>query len=203
MIREFNNELQAKAIADSLGLFITKYKGVYIVSTNEEELLANYGLGYYQEEDIFYDKEVFEIGEDDYLCIKNKEIIDASSIELPYSIRDCSYMFWACTSLKIPPIIPEEVKDCFSMFEGCASLVTPPILPDGVKDCSYMFNGCISLETPPKIPERVLNCQRMFRGCISLKSPPNFPENCCTIDALKDTPFWQSSTHHGSLNIFP
>ena len=53
MIKEFNNETQAKAIADSLGLFITKYKGVYIVSTNEEELLANYGLGYYQEEDIF------------------------------------------------------------------------------------------------------------------------------------------------------
>ena len=29
MIKEFNNELQAKAIADSLGLFITKYKGVW------------------------------------------------------------------------------------------------------------------------------------------------------------------------------
>lgn len=226
MIKEFKDELQAKAIADSLGLLITKYRGVYTVSNSKEELLINYNLGYFPEEGIFYDKEVFEIGEDDYLCIKNKEIIDASSIELPYSIKDCSYMFWACISLEIPPIIPEGVKDCFSMFEGCTSIVTPPILPDGVQYCSYMFNGCISLETPPKIPEGVLNCQRMFRGCISLKSPPNFPENCCTIDALKGTPFengsrpkfpahasriqvlagtpfWQSSAHHGSLNIFP
>ena len=142
MIKEFKDELQAKAIADSLGLLMTKYKGVYIVSNSKEELLVNYGLGYYQEEDIFYDKEVFEIGEDDYLYIKNKEIIDASSIELPYSIRDCSYMFWSCDSLETPPKIPKGVESCDSMFCRCFSLKEAPVIPEGVQNCESMFMDC-------------------------------------------------------------
>ena len=56
MIKEFKDELQAKAVAESLGLLMTKYKGVYIVSNSKEEILANYGLGYYQEEGVFTTK---------------------------------------------------------------------------------------------------------------------------------------------------
>ena len=108
--KEFNNELQAKALADSLGLLITKYKGVYIVSNSKEEMLANYGLGYYQEEDIFYDKEVFREDKYGYLIIQDRGIVDASSVDLPYNLKDCSYMFEGCSSLKIPPIIPAGVR---------------------------------------------------------------------------------------------
>ena len=102
MIKEFNNESQAKATADSLGLIITKYKGVYIVSNNKEEILANYGLGYNSGENVFYDKEIFGEDEEGYIIIRDKDIIDASSVELPYNIRDCSYMFWLCASLETP-----------------------------------------------------------------------------------------------------
>ena len=42
MIKEFNNETQAKAVSDSLGLFMTKHRGVYIVGNNKEEILALY-----------------------------------------------------------------------------------------------------------------------------------------------------------------
>ena len=142
MIKEFNNESQAKAIADSLGLFITKYKGVYIVSNNREELLANYNLGYYSEENIFYDKEIFEIDEDGFLVIKNKDIVDASLVKLPYGLTDCSCMFSGCTSLEIPLIIPEGVKDCSFMFSGCISMKERPRFP---KNC---VTTCALLNTP-------------------------------------------------------
>ena len=189
MIREFNNEPQAKAIAESLGLLITKYKDIYIVGNNKEEILANYGLGYYSMGDIFYDKAIFEIGEDSLLAIRNKNIVDASSIELPYNIKDCAYMFWGCTSLKVPPVIPEGVKSCQRMFSQCASLKKTSIIPKSVISCAGMFAGCTSLETPPKIPEGATKCYRIFQGCTSLKELPHFPKNCDTYEALQGTPF--------------
>ena len=179
MIKEFKDELQAKAIADSLGLIMTKYKGVYIVSNSKEEMLTEYNLGYYSEENIFYDKEVFEVDEDGFLVIKNKDIVDASLVEIPYNLRNCSYMFFGCTSLEIPPIIPKGVKDCSCMFFDCTSLEIPPIIPDSVKNCFSMFAGCTALEIPPIIPEGVKNCFSMFEGvknCFSMFE-------CCT--ALK------------------
>ena len=142
MIKEFKVELQAKALADSLGLIITKYKGVYLVSNSKEEMLANYNLGYYSEENIFYDKEIFEIDEDGFLVIKSKDIVDASLVEIPYNLRNCSFLFFECTSLKIPPIIPEGVKDCSFMFSGCISMKERPRFP---KNC---ITTCALLYTP-------------------------------------------------------
>lgn len=194
MIREFNNELQAKAIADSLGLVITKYKGVYIVSNNREEIYNSfrYNLGYYDEGDIFYDKELFKISDFLFLAIKNKNIVDASSIELPYGIKNCSQMFMYCTSLKVPPIIPEGVEDCSYMFIGCTSLEIPPNIPERVKDCTYMFCECTSLRVPPKIPESVINRTGIFDQCTSLKLPPEDSEDLRGIfsgcGSLKEPP---------------
>ena len=218
MIKEFNNESQAKATADSLGLIMTKYKGVYIVSNNKEEILANYGLGYNSGENVFYDKEIFGEDEEGYIIIRDKDIIDASSVELPYNIRDCSYMFWLCASLETPPkipkgvgvcnsmfygctslkkapIIPEGVQNCYSMFESCTSLVTPPLLPEGIHYCSYMFSKCTSLKEAPIIPEGVEDCTYMFHCCTSLKTPPIIPESVgdCRgmfkdCTSLKETP---------------
>ena len=191
MIKEFKDELQAKAVADSLGLFITKYKGVYLVSNSKEEIPARYNLGYFQKEGVFYDKEVFKENWG-FIIIREASLVDASSIELPYNIRDCSCMLWKCTSLKVPPIIPEGVKDCSYMFCGCTSLGTPPIIPEGVKNCSCMFESCISLEIPPNIPESVKDCTCIFSNCKSLKEPPHFPEDCDTYKALDGTPFTKS-----------
>ena len=212
MIKEFNNETQAKAIADSLGLFITKYKGVYLVSNNKEEMLARYNLGYFQKEGVFYDKEVFKEDEYGYIVIRDRDIVDASPVKLPYGltdcacmfsgctflkvppvipegVKDCSYMFDDCTALKTPPIIPESVKNCGCMFYVCTSLKSPPIIPEGVQYCTSMFRQCTTLETPPSIPKSVEDCSYMFCRCTSLKTPPHFPENCDTTGALRDTPF--------------
>ena len=135
MIKEFNNELQAKAIAESLGLFMTKYRGVYLVSNSKDEMLTRYNLGYHQAEDIFYDKEVFKEDGDGFIVIRDKFLVDAAAVELPYGLEDCSYMFWACISLEIPPIIPESVEDCTGMFQSCKSLKEHPYFP---KNCTIL-----------------------------------------------------------------
>ena len=212
MIREFNNEPQAKAIAESLGLIITKYRGVYIVSNSIREILDSYDLEYYRRENIFYDRDVFEIDEDGFLVIKNKNIVNASSVEIPYNLKkctcmfrgctsleipsiipegveSCSYIFMNCTSLREPPIIPRSVINCSFMFSGCTSLEIPSIIPEGAEDCSFMFMYCTSLKTPPIIPESVEDCRCIFGNCKSLKEPPHFPENCKTAGALDGTPF--------------
>ena len=178
MIKEFKDGLQAKAIAESLGLFITKHKGVYIVSNNISEIVNSwkYKLEYNSKENIFYDNRIFRFGSDGFLHIKDLNIIDASVIEIPYNLKNCSYIFFNCTSLKVPPKIPKGVINCYSMFWGCASLETPPEIPDGVTNCHSMFYGC-PLVTPPVIPESVTECSHMFNGCSALKTPPKLPRN--------------------------
>ena len=212
MIKEFNNELQAKALADSLGLLMTKYRGVYLVGNSKGEMLAKYNIGFHSKENVFYDKELFEADASGFLVIKNKNIVDASLIELPYGIKncvrmfmnctslvtppilpngvqECRYMFYNCTSLRKAPIVPEGVKVCSFMFENCVSLSTPTNIPESVESCRYMFSGCTSLETPPKIPESIKDCRGIFSGCESLKECPHFPEICDTYVALRGTPF--------------
>ena len=214
MIKELNNELQAKALADSLGLIITKYKGIYLVSNSKEEMLDSfrYNLGYGPREGILYDRDIFKGDEYGLIVIRDTTLVDASSIELPYGIKgpmrmfrectslktppiipegvkDCSFMFIGCTSLTTPPIIPDSVKNCSFMFSGCTSLVTPPTISEGVKDCSSMFDGCTSLEIPPIIPKDVEYCSNMFRRCTSLKELPHFPKKCYLSGALGGTPF--------------
>ena len=142
MIKEFKDENQAKAIAESLGLIITKYKDIYIVSNSKEEMLTKYNLGYNNEASVFYDKEVFEEDEDDYIIIRDRDIVDASLVKLPYGLTDCSCMFSGCTSLEIPLIIPEGVKDCSFMFSGCISMKERPRFP---KNC---VTTCALLNTP-------------------------------------------------------
>ena len=192
MIRELKGELQAKAIADSLGLFMTKYRGVYLVGNSKGEMLAKYNIGFHSKENVFYDKELFETDACGFLVIKDKNIVDASSIEIPYNLKKCFCMFRGCLSLEIPPIIPESVKNCGCMFYGCTSLKEPPIIPKSVISCTGMFAECTSLETPPEIPEGVKDCAHMFYGCTSLKEPPHFPEHCNIVEALQGTSFERS-----------
>ena len=59
MIREFKLEDEALALAQALGLFITKKNGVYVVGNNESEICEKYNMGFWKGDDIFYDTELF------------------------------------------------------------------------------------------------------------------------------------------------
>ena len=89
-----------------------------------------------------YDDEMFEINE--YI-----HYIGSSSPVIPKGVKDCSFMFEDCRTLKEAPIIPEGVKNCNGMFGRCISLKEAPVIPEGVKYCSYMFYGCTSLKEAP------------------------------------------------------
>ena len=175
MIKEFNNESQARALADSLGLFMTKCRGIYIVGSNKDEICEKYNMGYWGDDDVFYDKEIF-VGSR-YLKIKDKDIVDASTIELPYRVIHCSRMFRDCEALEIPPIIPDGVRECTAMFDGCKSLRIPPNIPVSVKNCNSMFAWCESLATPSQLPDGIIECRFMFQLCSSLKVPPIIPDS--------------------------
>ena len=165
MVREFKSEDEALALAQTLGLFITKKNDVFIVGNNKSEICEKYNMGFWTEDDIFYDREVFDtMG--GVISIGDKSIVDARCIELPYGIKTCQFMFDGCYKLKYPPKIPVSVVNCDSMFNDCKCLKYSPKIPEGVKDC-----------------------YGMFIGCTSLKQKPTFPPNADTTDALGDT-FW-------------
>lgn len=188
MIREFKLEDEALALAQALGLFITKKNGVYVVGNNESEICERYNMGFWGEDCIFYDAEIFDV-QCRVIKIRDQSIIDARGVELPYGIKSCHEMFHGCPRLKYPPEIPKSVVDCKSMFADCERLEYPPEIPKTVVDCCCMFYSCKSLKYPPVIPEGVKNCCGMFTGCTSLKQKPTFPPNADTTDALGDT-FW-------------
>ena len=133
MIKEFANEAQAKALAESLGLFITKKNGVFIVGNTKEAICRKYNMGFWDEDEIFYDNRFFKVieyGENKgELRIRNQKIKDARNIELPYGIKYGGSLFSGCLKLKYPPKIPASMTDCGYMFRECVNLKEVPKFP--------------------------------------------------------------------------
>ena len=165
MIREFKLEDEALALAQTLGLFITKKNGVFIVGNDKSEICKRYNMGFWTEDDIFYDAELFSTLWHT-IRIRDESIVDARGMELPYGIKSCP-----------------------GMFKGCYELKHPPVIPKSVVNCSYMFEDCERLKYPPIIPESVVDAQFMFYMCKSLKQKPTFPPNTDCYEALLCTPF--------------
>ena len=91
----------------------------------------------------------------------------------------CASMFWGCSSLVIPPILPATglTNGCYKyMFAGCTNLRTPPALPATglAKQCyDSMFQNCSSLTAVPQLPATEVkeSCYHyMFWNCTSLSS---------------------------------
>ena len=177
MVREFKSEDEALALAQTLGLFITKKNGVFIVGNNKSEICEKYNMDFWERDGIFYDAELFSTLWHT-IRIRDESIVDARAIELPYGIKSCCEMFLDCSRLKYPPVIPKSAVDCH-----------------------HMFDGCKSLKYPPTIPESVINCFGMFRKCLSLKQKPTFPPNADTMFALEST-FQDSSRRAFSITLF-
>lgn len=197
MTKEINNEVNAIAISNTLGLHITKKNGIYIVGNDVGEICRRYNMGYCDDEEIFYDNDYFALITDhnqNIITIKDKYIVDASKLELPYRITDISFMFEGTSRLEIPPVLPNTVEYCDHTFDVCTRLKVAPKLHEGVLSCLEMFACCISLEIPPEIPESVVYCSKMFHGCKMLKKEPVFPINSITYRALDDTPFERTNS---------
>ena len=88
--------------------------------------------------------------------INNKEL-DLSKWDTN-NVKDMSYLFYSCESLKALPNISKwnlnNVKDISGLFYDCKSLKTLPDISywniKNVKDMSYLFYSCKSLLYLPK-----------------------------------------------------
>lgn len=125
-------------------------------------------------------------------------------IKLPAGLRDCSYMFYDCSSFNQvvnfsdtvtnfaglfsncqnynkPVNIPDSVTNCADMFSNCMMFNQPVNIPNSVKNCYYMFYNCQSLNQPIVIPEYATDCEYMFYNCLSFNQPVNIPNtvNSC------------------------
>lgn len=138
------------------------------------------------------------------LCYNNNNlfretpIVSAAALKMPKLLDNhrCSYMFYNCTLLKIPPLeLPATTltSNCYSnMFGGCTSLIMAPKLPATklASGCyGGMFSGCTSLLTAPELPATQLaeycycyysasgigSYLGMFEGCTSLIEAPELP----------------------------
>lgn len=132
MVKEFTDGSQALALAQSLGLFMTKKKGVYIVGNTKDEICKKHNMGFWDKDEIFYDADIYEVENtenDSELRVRNRKIKDARDMELPYGIKHGSWLFAGCSKLKYPPKIPDSMTDCGFIFSRCISLKEAPEFP--------------------------------------------------------------------------
>ena len=86
---------------------------------------------------------------------------------LGYSTGGC---FVQCSRLVIPPKLPRVLNrnnGCRYVFWNCSSLMQPALIPDGAEDVYYMYRGS-GIMTPTSIPTGVKYMSAIYRGCTSL-----------------------------------
>ena len=112
-------------------------------------------------------------------------LVIASGLAFPSITSEgmCKEMFYGCSSLVTPPILPfheVDVETCEAMFQGCTSLedassilnVELTLAPYCFKN---MFSDCTSLVYMPSLFTTVVeegSCQGMFSGCTSIGTTP-------------------------------
>ncbi|MBQ8000418.1 MAG: leucine-rich repeat protein [Ruminococcus sp.] len=99
--------------------------------------------------------------------------------EIPDTVCDLSYTFYACSSLKTyngsvatdgdfsAYIIPESVVNMYGSF-GSTPLTKPPVIPQYVTNMANTFSQCSNLAEFPNIPNGVTNMRMTFFYCSSL-----------------------------------
>lgn len=80
--------------------------------------------------------------------------------------------FERCSRLVIPPKLPrvlaQKYNSCGYVFWGCSSLIQPSLIPDGAYDVSFMYRDS-GIITPTSIPTGVRYMSAIYRGCTSLE----------------------------------
>lgn len=145
MLKEFNNETEAIALSRMLNLHVAKVGSVFMVGNNVDEICKRSGFSYFKPQDVFYDPNIFVEEETQarfkriVLALKDKSIVDASSLELPYGITNINRMFQNCEKMEYAPIIPASVRMASHTFLNCKSLKQLPEMPEAaVRHTTFM-----------------------------------------------------------------
>ena len=125
---------------------------------------------------IFIDDEIYEFTKSFKPKKEGNYII---KIILNFQMKDCSYMFYDCESIKtidLSSFDGREVIDMSYMFSYCSNLKDlkfGSIDTSNVTNMSYMFCHCKELETLNLLSlrtDKVTAMEEMFCGCINLKT---------------------------------
>ena len=180
MLKEFNNEVEAIALSRMLNLHMTKVGSVFMVGNNVDEICKRSGFSYFKPQDVFYDPNIFVEEETQarvkriVLALKDKSIVDASSLELPYGITNINRMFQNCEKMEYAPIIPASVRMASHTFLNCKSLKQLPEMPEA----AVMYTTFMGTPVHKNMFMRSAEAEKLIddlctTGLENLK-PPNF-----------------------------
>ena len=90
--------------------------------------------------------------------------------QLPDSLTNLGMGFESCSNLREAPVIPSNVTSLASTFWECTSLtdLSSMTIPASVTKMAVTFYHCTGLTTAPVIPANVTEINDCFHGCTSL-----------------------------------
>ncbi len=153
----------------------------------QEDNGSRYGSGY----------ENVNITDDGEIQGKVPQYIFMYSKNEIYPVVSMSGTFYACTSLKIAPTIPDTVNNMQQTFDGCDNLTTAPTIPENVTNMQWTFRDCERMITAPAIPNKVNNMNGTFSGCARLETAPTIPDS---VTIMKET-FYLCASLTGNIVI--
>ncbi|MCM1244078.1 MAG: leucine-rich repeat domain-containing protein [Roseburia sp.] len=97
---------------------------------------------------------------------------------IPEAVKDLSYTFANCKSLRSAPKLPRSLENMDHTFYACSRMTTASDVPANVKTMSYCYYGCVVLAAAPVITSNVLeNMEYAFYNCRSMQTSPRAPES--------------------------
>lgn len=116
---------------------------------------------------------------------------------IPESVKDLSYTFAGCKSLRSAPELPRSLVSMDHTFYECSRMTTGSDIPANVNTMAYCFYGCTVLAAAPAITSNVVeNMEYAFYNCRSMQTSPGVPEsvrnmaytfyNCASMQSAPD-----------------
>ena len=140
------------------------------------------------------------------LLANNSKYVDLSATQLPNGVtsigdENVGGAFSLCSTLCVPPIIPNNVWNMSRAFQESGITVAPNI-PENVTSLERTFKGCFSLISVPNIPASVTDLSYTFYDCSSLEEITLFQADVKTIvEEHKSTGCFEGCTSLTSIGL--
>lgn len=130
-----------------------------------------------------------------------------SNLTIPANAEDCTYMLTNCNNYDSNVYFAGTAsRNCTHMFYGCSSFNKQVNLSEGITNCSDMFNGS-AYNQELTIPSTVTNCANMLNQCNYYAKNIYFNgniESCNTFKMLngRDNSRMLNVFYNGNYNIW-
>lgn len=160
-VQEFDNEAEAKACAEMLGLCISYKHGIFFVypKSKTDAVCKRYEMLYSKRFDCLIDRKDLYMADGDF-----------SNYQLPYRVTDLSdFMELRLGDVRKPPKIPDWVTNTSRLFCLAKNLEEPVILPPSVKQYDRMYSEGGIVESRYRTLDPVRLSLMKQRGMVGVK----------------------------------